>query len=86
MCTNGKCGASYTCANMLVCGVGCNFKPECILGCYGQGDEQSKALFAALAICVGAKCGLSPAPACVIQATTQGGPCDGTLKACLADN
>jgi len=82
-CIDYACANQYTCADMMQCGLGCNFSPMCILECYGNGSNESKALFSNFALCLGGECGLNATPACIAAATL--GPCSAQYQACATD-
>ena len=82
-CIDYACANEYTCSDMMQCGLGCNFLPMCILGCYGNGSNESKALFSTFALCLGGECGMNATPACVAAATL--GTCSAQYQACASD-
>ena len=82
-CTNGQCVASKSCSQVLQCALDCNLGPLCTLGCYGDADAQSQALFQAFSQCIIQACGWNPSQDCILKATT--GACAAQFKACAAD-
>jgi len=84
-CIGGKCEAQeeYTCVDMMACGMACGFSANCVMGCYGQGDADSKALFEAYAMCLMTVCGFNMDAPCILAATA--GECAAQYTACAAD-
>ena len=82
-CIDFTCQAPYTCSDILVCALGCNFTQECSTQCYGNASEASKGIFNNLALCIAGVCGFNIDPACYGGAII--GPCAGPFAACQAD-
>ena len=84
-CNAGTCEPveDYVCADMMACGMACGFGANCVLGCYGQADAQSKGLFEAYAMCLMTACGFNMTPGCILTATA--GACSYAYNACAAD-
>jgi len=67
-CKEGQCVDEYSCLDMIECAIDCGFTMNCVMQCYGNGDQQSQAAFQQLAFCVLQNCGWDVDNYCIIKA------------------
>jgi hypothetical protein len=82
-CKDGLCTEDYGCSDMVNCALGCGFSTQCVMGCYGAGDQASQQLFNQLITCIVDTCGYTIKMECILGAI--GDQCAQKYNTCMAD-